>query len=307
MRRLRANQYGDTIVEVLIAITIVSVVLAGAFTSATNSSGTVRDAQERGEALKLLESQVEKLRVLANKPGNDVYTPANDHLYCLSNAPSRVIFSFATLPSLAADDFTQYPVGCKDIQKFYNLSVKFDPAKQNFTFTARWDAIGGGRDEESLVYLMPKAVSPAPAPGGAGTPDLATDRGCDNTDTDPDNDCKGSSTKASFYAGIKITLAQAAPGHHIVHCEIDWGDGNVQDVLAECQDVASTGNERIIKHKYPNTPKVTTSPDTYNCTRYNITVRLRDNSPPPNNQKESRTSRVMPGPSSFCAAGTPAS
>ena len=60
---------GDTIVEVLIAIAVVSLVLGGAFTSTRRSSNTTRTAQEQGEALKLAESQVEQIKIaLDNDP-----------------------------------------------------------------------------------------------------------------------------------------------------------------------------------------------------------------------------------------------
>lgn len=59
--RLR-NQRGDTIVEVLIAISIVSLTLAGAYASVSRSTNATRTAQERGEALKWAETQVEQLK-----------------------------------------------------------------------------------------------------------------------------------------------------------------------------------------------------------------------------------------------------
>ncbi len=63
------NSVGDTIVEVLIAIAVVSLVLGGAFTSTRKSANATRTAQEQGEALKLAESQVEQIKIaLDNDP-----------------------------------------------------------------------------------------------------------------------------------------------------------------------------------------------------------------------------------------------
>lgn len=59
--RLRDSR-GDTIVEVLIAIAIVSLTLAGAYTSVNRSANVTRGAQERGEALKWAETQLEQIR-----------------------------------------------------------------------------------------------------------------------------------------------------------------------------------------------------------------------------------------------------
>lgn len=65
MRRLKyyfRNQRGDTIVEVLIAIAVISLVLAGAYATVRKSTAVTQDTQERGEAQKLVEGQLELLR-----------------------------------------------------------------------------------------------------------------------------------------------------------------------------------------------------------------------------------------------------
>ncbi|MGB4759316.1 MAG: hypothetical protein WBP26_04660 [Candidatus Saccharimonadales bacterium] len=56
------DQAGDTIVEVLICILVISIVLAAAFTITNSSLLSVRAAQERSQAIKLAESQLERLR-----------------------------------------------------------------------------------------------------------------------------------------------------------------------------------------------------------------------------------------------------
>ncbi len=56
------RQAGDTIVEVLIAIAIVSLVLTGAYASTRRSRNAIQTAQEQGEALKIAESQLEYIK-----------------------------------------------------------------------------------------------------------------------------------------------------------------------------------------------------------------------------------------------------
>lgn len=58
----RQKQRGDTIVEVLIAIGIVSLVLAASYVTAHRSYLTMQDAQEHSFAMKLLEQQTEALK-----------------------------------------------------------------------------------------------------------------------------------------------------------------------------------------------------------------------------------------------------
>lgn len=55
---------GDTIVEVLICILIISSVLAGAFATTNQSLRSVRSAQERSQAIRIAETQLERLRNL---------------------------------------------------------------------------------------------------------------------------------------------------------------------------------------------------------------------------------------------------
>lgn len=53
---------GDTLVEVLISIAVISLILGGAYVTTNRSLQSTRDAQERGDALKLVESQIEQLK-----------------------------------------------------------------------------------------------------------------------------------------------------------------------------------------------------------------------------------------------------
>lgn len=65
MNRLASRrERGDTIVEVLIAIAVVSLILGGAYVTTNRSLQATRGAQERAVALKLGESQIERLKAL---------------------------------------------------------------------------------------------------------------------------------------------------------------------------------------------------------------------------------------------------
>jgi Tfp pilus assembly protein PilV len=60
------DQRGDTIVEVLIAVGIITLVLAGAYKITTRNMVSIQDVQEHSYALKLAETQTEKLRAAAS-------------------------------------------------------------------------------------------------------------------------------------------------------------------------------------------------------------------------------------------------
>ena len=64
MSAKRLTERGDTIVEVLIAISVMSLLIGGAFVLTNRSLQGTRAAQERLNALKLVESQLEQLKKL---------------------------------------------------------------------------------------------------------------------------------------------------------------------------------------------------------------------------------------------------
>ncbi len=55
------KQAGDTIVEVLLAIAILGVILAGAYVTANRSLNSEHDAQEHSQALTIAQAQIEDL------------------------------------------------------------------------------------------------------------------------------------------------------------------------------------------------------------------------------------------------------
>lgn len=55
------NNRGDTIIEVLISIAVLSVILVGAYVSVNRSNTIIRDSQERLKALTIAQTQVESL------------------------------------------------------------------------------------------------------------------------------------------------------------------------------------------------------------------------------------------------------
>lgn len=139
MRRLPMNMHGDTIVEVLLAIVVVSMVLGGAFVSVNRSMTGGRQSQERGEAMKLAQTQLELLKQAAKDPTKNIFGPGPVP-YCLNGTLDRV--------ALVDPACNQGPDGR------YKLSITRD-AGGTFTSQVVWDAYGGGSQENiSLSYRV---------------------------------------------------------------------------------------------------------------------------------------------------------
>lgn len=70
------KQTGDTIVEVLIAVAIVSLILAISYSIANHNVRVVQDAQEHSQALQLAQRQLEFLRVQGSIPSGNCFSSA---------------------------------------------------------------------------------------------------------------------------------------------------------------------------------------------------------------------------------------
>lgn len=58
----RINNAGDTIIEVLIAVAVISVVLVTAYVITSRNTQSIRDTQEQAQAQALVRAQIEALR-----------------------------------------------------------------------------------------------------------------------------------------------------------------------------------------------------------------------------------------------------
>jgi prepilin-type N-terminal cleavage/methylation domain-containing protein len=132
---------GDTIIEVLIAITIVSAILGGAYVSASRSINGSRQSEERGEALKIAEAQLEYLRALSADPA--IYAAGT---FCIDDSGNYQ--SPAT------------PAVCNKVLGGVTYQRSITHASNLFTVQITWDRAGGGgtdalkTEELKLAYRL---------------------------------------------------------------------------------------------------------------------------------------------------------
>ncbi|MEO6513365.1 MAG: prepilin-type N-terminal cleavage/methylation domain-containing protein [Candidatus Saccharimonadales bacterium] len=141
------DQRGDTIVEVLIALAIISSVLAGAFFVTNRSAQNIRDTEEHTQALQLLQGQIEQIRTMASDPNatNGQFPPQ----LCFDD--KGVIQSASS-----ANDFTT----CTDnLNGTSGVTYGFNTVKSNlpgnmrlFTSVVKWDGLHGQTNSETLLY-----------------------------------------------------------------------------------------------------------------------------------------------------------
>jgi type II secretory pathway pseudopilin PulG len=142
------SQRGDTIVEVLIAIAVASSVLAVTYVTMNRNLTITRVSQERTEASKVAQGQIEALKARMDS-GNTVSYPS----FCIdiTNNLSIILLPSGTpAASLAAEtDFSTYPAGCRS-NNIYNFAIE-EIDSRTFRFYVRWDRIGGGGKEEVIM------------------------------------------------------------------------------------------------------------------------------------------------------------
>jgi len=146
---LNRNQKGDTIIEVMIVLTILGLALSISFATANTSLQNTRQAQENSEATKYAQSQIEALRAVACVNGVDDCTPplqlGTDAPFCL--IPSGITYD-------ARDDVGDE---CKQgVDNRYKITLERTNAATNtFTATVVWDDIKGVEQNSVTLSYRP--------------------------------------------------------------------------------------------------------------------------------------------------------
>jgi len=166
MKILKKNQAGDTILEVLIAVAVLSLVLTSSFALANRSTQANRQAAERSEASKIAQQEIEKLKLFMSSPG--VTIPAEGQYFCMNDDATGIIDLGDTgdAPIVPNDDrsfvssaYTRAVAdGCVDGNNdlYYKL-IQRGTGNNNTTYTAyiRWPAAtGNGVDQATIVHRI---------------------------------------------------------------------------------------------------------------------------------------------------------
>ncbi|MEO8105621.1 MAG: hypothetical protein ABI602_04790 [Candidatus Saccharibacteria bacterium] len=145
LKSFHRNGRGDTIVEVMIALSILSFALTTSYSTVNRSMQSARNSQEHSEALQYLNSQVELARADAADSG--LYSTASS--FCMDATAQPV-----TLVN---------PACTAGVEGFYKLSITYATAPSNginqdiFTFTVTWPGTGQlGQQQEQLNYKIHK-------------------------------------------------------------------------------------------------------------------------------------------------------
>jgi type II secretory pathway pseudopilin PulG len=188
------SERGDTIIEVLLAMSIIGLVLGSSYAIANRSLQIGREAQERTEALKQVETQFERLRTVSATVDDAGTNPLVDfpatRAFCIDESIEVVEFdrpNFDSFTSTTTDEVV-YPDGddnsrpCNtgtDGRYGITITKSDDDDTYLFTIRARWESIGGGPLQELTTQyrIYPagntafEAIAPPPQPDPVPDPD----------------------------------------------------------------------------------------------------------------------------------------
>jgi type II secretory pathway pseudopilin PulG len=184
--RLWHSNRGDTIVEVLLAISILSLILSASYTIANRSSQALRQSVEHSEAHEIAKTQLEALKSYLAQNGSALPS-ANSTPFCMKYDPadtSHAGLQTVTDPSFQATAYDTYPASCQlngsDSNDSRYKVVILRPDTNTFIATVHWDRAGGnGVDQAEMYYrLYPGSIT-----DNVGTP--VTLPGCAANKYDP--------------------------------------------------------------------------------------------------------------------------
>jgi len=162
LKKLHSHQAGDTIIEVLLALAVTVTVLTGAYVVANRALKIGRLAQERTEATKIAQGQIEAIASLARAGKLEAATiplegsglpqclpvwstaPAWDQKAHSGNCQSNNLYDIAVvreLPIAGGYSYTPSGSGC---------SVNCLPFGGQFKVTITWPSLGGDTTNQKL-------------------------------------------------------------------------------------------------------------------------------------------------------------
>lgn len=139
------KETGDTLVEVLLALAIVGMVLGVAYGAASRSTRVGRLAQERTEALKLAETQIERMKAMTTRVdgGGLFIEPPTNSSFCVDSGLVKVATSNPACT-----------IGLYNIRNEYNPVPASRVVRVHVTWEQQGGNSGGTRPEVLMLYKL---------------------------------------------------------------------------------------------------------------------------------------------------------
>lgn len=149
-KKLLKDKKGDTIIEVLISIAILSLILTISYALSNRDSQYIQQSQERSEAQNISEQQLELLRNYL-QPTTDW---TGSHYLCFDGSGN---------PSIHTADCHKGTLD-NGVGRYYT-TIAFDSSTKTYTVSTNWSSLTSGTTQQTLA-LSYKLPSSALAPVG---------------------------------------------------------------------------------------------------------------------------------------------
>jgi Tfp pilus assembly protein PilV len=138
---------GDTIVEVMISMAVLSIVIATTYSLSTRAFKSGQDSQYRDQAVSFNQQQVELIKEADNSKPQSIsqYLPPPSGTGPASGTP------FCISPQTKA---FQTGAACNNINNLYTVSVVYNSAKAVFKITTSWVS-PSGTNQNTVVFYKP--------------------------------------------------------------------------------------------------------------------------------------------------------
>ncbi|MBP7834830.1 hypothetical protein KA025_01955 [Candidatus Saccharibacteria bacterium] len=155
MKYFKLNKAGDTIVEVLIVVTVLAITLSGAYTIASRSTSGVQANKERYQAQLIANGQVERIRsniaIITNRNAYNAWTSSSPGCIYMTGASITGLVNCTTNDGVIFDGNGLYQVrlecvaGCLSSDTYSTYKIRVE-----------WDSINSdnasGKDNVELYY-----------------------------------------------------------------------------------------------------------------------------------------------------------
>jgi type II secretory pathway pseudopilin PulG len=157
---------GDTIVEVLMVLAVLSLAFAIATATANRGLKQSRNAEEHSQALGILNSQIELIRTAAS---SQVDVEQAGKPYCMTGTKTSEVFTSTNsdVPDSASTDTLTadgYPATCTQDDRYYRSVVykkdPLDPGKDYVVIRVRWEGPGGLGVQQEIMNYRIHALTP---------------------------------------------------------------------------------------------------------------------------------------------------
>lgn len=145
----KLNKTGDTIIEVLLSLAVLGMVIGTAYAIASRSLKRAQQAQERTQATKLVEGQIDRIKYLSES------NLASDIVALNDITTSGTAMCLKPFVSSGQTIIKAYAVGDNCKEGVFSYSILYDSTRHLFTIKTVWDSLGSsGQENVTMQYRV---------------------------------------------------------------------------------------------------------------------------------------------------------